>query len=730
MGAAELYYDVRRHIAVVRQARLEIRNPKLPYPMFVEAPELIQENEITYQSSHVRIFSSSLPSDPGLYVDVDNFTVNERKVPRTYLYGLYTPTDKDGKQPIDTDHLFTGQNMVTRVEGVPVFYFPYLRGRVEDPLGPLEGLSLGYDQIFGFTFNSTWDLFELLDLPKPQGTRWRLFLDYLSDRGPGIGSDFDFSGRDLFGTKATYSGTMKVYGIFDHGVDQLGGGRGTEIAWPNDTTYWPVTQPDFRGIATGKANVQNLPDGFSVMGQYAFISDRNFLEQFYLNSQLNDPNYDTFIQVKQQNDNWAWTLYSQISTRDWLTETNWFPKVDGYLLGQTFSFGQFEDLFVYNLHAGAGYAQLLPTQQVPFAYLPTDVRTDTGRFNVMQELSMPFNLGPFKIAPYLTGDLSYYTEDVNGDPQGRVWGGAGVRWSMPLSKLYPDIQSDLFNLNGIYHKINFVGNYFTAQSSTSSSNLPQLDRFLDDASDQGLRDIRPLQALYTPTSAAFLNTSPLLTPQNYALRRLIFTEDSLDTIDVLQLGINQRWQTKRGFPGDEHVVDWMTLNVDVSIFPHSLRDNGGHTFGIAEYDWTWNIGDRTALTSSGWFEPYEGGPRSFDFGVYTGRPDLTNFYFGYRQIDPVNAKAVVASIVFPFSAKYAVAANTVWDFGNHVSSYSMFVSRMGTDVLVNFGVTYNSTLNTFGVMLEIVPNLARRSSRANGYFPAAMTNIDPMINKN
>ena len=395
-------------------------------------------------------------------------------------------------------------------------------------------------------------MYDILDLPHFEGTRWRLYGDYLSLRGPGLGTEFDLSGKDYFGVKGTYNANVKLYGISDSGQDVLGYDRGQLSFWPNPATSWPITQPEFRGIATGKMSAQDLDDGFSVLGQFGFISDRNFLEQYYYNSQINDLNYDTYLQLKQQQGNWAWTLYGQVSTRDWLTETNWLPKGDGYLIGQTFSFDNLEDLLVYNMHAQAGYAQLLPTQQVPFAYLPTDVRRDTARLDLMQDISMPFNVGPFKIAPYLVGDLAYYSADVAGDQIGRAYGGGGVRWSMPLSRLYPDIQSDLFNVNQIYHKILFTGNYFVAQSSVGLNELPQLTRVNDDSSDQALRDIRPLQSTFiNPATATFLTTSNLFNPQYYALRRLVdLSPDTLDSMDVLQLGLraalaNRTWLPRR-----------------------------------------------------------------------------------------------------------------------------------------------------------------------------------------
>jgi hypothetical protein len=724
LRADEVYYDVRRGAAVARKADLEIQSAKLPQSLHFVTDELLQVNPKLYKMPHAMFNGSKLPSDPGLRVDVDNLMVEEFQRERSYFY-LFPAYDKDGKRVVDTERIFTGNNFVARLEDVPFIYFPYYRANVERPLGPLDNVNFSYNKIFGFQIYSTWDLFDLLNLPRPEGQRWRLMLDYLTERGPGFGTEWDFEGKDLFGVPSKYTGMVRLYNSWDRGQDILGGDRGNVIFWPNQFTPNPITHPDYRGWANAQINVQELPDGFSVLGRLNYISDRNYIEQYYLNTHLNEMNLDTFLYVKQQQNNWNWSLEGQVNTQPWLTQNAWLPRADGNLLGQTF----FDDWLVYNARASAGYAQLRPTDQVPFAYLPTDVRANTLRLDLQQEVSLPFYLGPVKLAPYLKLDAADYTEDVNGNNLGRLVGGAGIRWNLPLSRIYPDVCSELFNLNQIYHKINLWGNYYYAQSTSGVNSFPQLDRLSDDSSDQALRDIRPLQPVFNPTNAAFLTTSNLFNPQNYAIRRLVDNSiDTLDSIDVLQLGINQRWQTKRGFPGSEHVVDWMTLNVGVSIFPQANRDNYGHTFGIVEYDWVWNIGDRTALTSSGWFDPFSGGARVFDVGGVIGRPDTTALYLGYRQIDPLNSKAIVASVVYPLSAKYAVSASTVWDFGNHISTYSLFLSRMGTDLMVSFGLSYNSTVNTFGVAFEIMPNIARPIGHTATVFPTPLMNLDPMVN--
>jgi hypothetical protein len=320
------------------------------------------------------------------------------------------------------------------------------------------------------------------------------------------------------------------------------------------------------------------------------------------------------------------------------------------------------------------------------------------------------------VVPYGKLDTAYYTNDLFGDDQGRLYGGGGLRSSMPLSRLYPTVESDLLNLSGLYHKVVFSGNYYIADSNVRFTELPQLDRFNDDASDQALRDIRPRQFQLNPDNALFLTTSPLFDPQFYALRRLIDNRiDTLDRIHVLQLNMRQRWQTKRGFLGNQHVVDWMVLDMGMSIFPEDQRDNFGETLGILEYDWVWNIGDRTALVSNGWAETIDDGPRVFSAGVVLNRPDATNVYLGYRHLDPLDSRAVVASLSYAFSAKYAITLGTVWDFGIEQKNYSVMVTRIGTDLRFSLGFGYNSTTENFNLLLEIVPNLFR--NKAGGISP-------------
>jgi hypothetical protein len=61
----------------------------------------------------------------------------------------------------------------------------------------------------------------------------------------------------------------------------------------------------------------------------------------------------------------------------------------------------------------------------------------------------------------------------------------------------------------------------------------------------------------------------------------------------------------------------------------------------------------------------------------------------------------------------------MYDFGTQQSqSNSLVLTRMGSDLQVAFGITYNAILNNFGVTLEILPNLVTQSQRIRNAFPA------------
>lgn len=701
LRADEVYYDVGRSVAVARHADLELQQTRPgapPDPLHFRADEILQLSANQFKGYRAEIFSSHLPSDPGLKVYLQEAEVETKVVPRRSIFGAQYINRVTGQPETETQRLVHARNVFVEVDDVPIFYSPILQGDATDPLGPLHSVNFKYDRIFGFQTFLTFNVYDLIGIDPLPGTRWTLDTDYLSRRGPAVGSDFEYSGRDLFGLPGRYEGWVRAYGVNDKGSDILGGGRG-ELE----------PHPDNRGRFQWR-HLQDLPNDFTFQAQVSLLSDKNFLEQYFINEYQREYNQETFLYLKQQRGDWAWTALAEARTRIWVTEADRLPEVQGFLIGQTLF-----DRLTYDARVSGGYYQLKPTKQPPLPFEVTDRKDQTGRFDLAQELSLPLALGPVKIVPYAVLDLAYYTQDLTGTDRGRVYEAGGIRASMPLTRLYPDIQSELLNLNGINHKIVLSTDIYLAHSDTSYTRLPQIDRVNDDISDQALRDIRPYQIFFNLAHAPLLVNSPLYDPQLYAIHQLVENRiDTLDSVQAYEVDVRQRWQTKRGYPGMQHIVDWMTLDVSGTYFTNASGDFFGQHFSELQYYWLWNIGDRTSLESTGWIEPESPGAHIFTFGAYFNRPDRTNYYIGYRDIFPLNSRTVAASIQYIFSPKYSVLLNTTYDFGNNIQSNSLVFTRMGSDLQLSLGVNYNSTLSTVGVTFEIFPNLVPENRRVVG----------------
>src|SRR5262249_54092727 len=233
-----------------------------------KAQELRKLNPKLYEAVRAQVFSSRLPSDPGLAVVLAHATLEEKEIPKRSIFGRQFVSRETGQPETELQRLVRGASLGVRVEDVPVFYLPFLQGDANDPLGPLRSLSFNYNRIFGFQAYSTFNLYDLVGIDPLPGTRWKLYADYLSERGPALGTDFEFAGKDLLGVPNRYTGIIKAYGIRDTGPDILGRGE-------------DPSHPEWRSRFLGRLNVQELPAGFTVQTQASVISDRNFMEQYY-----------------------------------------------------------------------------------------------------------------------------------------------------------------------------------------------------------------------------------------------------------------------------------------------------------------------------------------------------------------------------------------------------------------------------------------------------------------
>ena len=698
--AERVYYDMTKSRGVFLKAEIDLLKPGLPVPAHFTTKEAWQLSPIEFILNRTKASASKLPYDPGLDLRTRELTyTEEQETVRRTIFGFPFVDRYTGEQDVGAVRRFTAKSNTVDFAGVPIMWFPYLAGDPESPLGPFQNFSFSQNNIFGAQLLTTWSVLDLIGVKKLPNENWNLSVDYMSLRGPALGTQYDLQAGKLFGYDAPFVTSIKAYAIYDQGHDVLAGPRSNDFqpSALRDRINWRHTQEY---------------ENFSFQGQVAYLSDRNFLEQYYKYEFDGGPNQETFAYLKYQQGNGAVSLLAEPNlARSWVTETQWLPKLEGQWLGQSFL-----DRFTYNAWGTAAYANLqtfsLPGSELPGnvnpATIPGERPIQTGRFDLMQNIAAPFSLGALRLAPYAVGDLAYYTNDLDNQGRGRLYGGLGARASFPLSRLYEGVDSEFLNLHGLYHKVTFSGNYYTAWSDTPYNALPQLDRLNDDATQQSVRDFQPYAPTFYPGQAgtALLN-SPLYDPRLYAIRRLVDTRaDTLDTIQVIQAEVRQRWQTKRGYEGMEHTVDYATLDLSASIFPAKNRDNFGQLVSFLEYNATWAVGDRNGFTSSGWIDPYNLGANYWNVNGYFNRPDNTSFYLSYREVQPLNSKLVSGSVSYTFSPKYAVSFSYAYDLSiANNQSTNLMLTRVGTDLTWTVGFTYNAIVNNFGFNFMVMPNL-------------------------
>jgi hypothetical protein len=707
--ADRVYYDITHHKAIANDADMEYSRQGYINTAHVTSPEIRQLSATEFSADNALLSASRLPSDPGFAIRMNQVELyQEPLIQRRNIFGIPFRNRQTGELIEEKPEIIQATDVNTELLGWPIWYWPFLQTDAKDPFGPFREASFSQSNQFGFQVYLTWNMLYLLGLTPLKNEQWTLLTDYLSRRGPALGTNYLLTGEKFMGLDAPFQTLVKGYVIHDSATDILAGNRQDEF------------QPtQYRGRFLFRH--QQEYEEWTFQGQFAYLSDHNFYEEYYKLEFDSGANQETFLWLKYQSGNAAATILAEPAVgRPWVNEANWLPRVDGYLLGQSIF-----DRFTYHTWGSLGYADLRtwrpPVQQYPtpaefpqaFAFVPPEPGVSTARVDWMQQISAPFDVGPVRVVPYGVLDLAYYTQDNNGGSLGRVYGGAGVRASVPLSKLYPDICSELFNMQGLYHKNLFSVNYYIAGSSASWPNTPQLDRLNDDATQQAWEDIIPWEPTFTQLQAngngyaLAAGSYTQFNPRLYAIRRLVdFNPDNLDDIQEVQLDWRQRFQTKRGYPGLEHTVDWLTVDLSASIFPAKNRDNFGTAVGFIEGNVIWNVGDRNGLYANAWVDPFDFGTRYWEVGSFFYRDDRTSLAVAYKQVDPIQSRLVSASANYVFSPKYAMTALVTYDFGYQSSiTNSLLFTRVGTDTAITVGFSYNSLVKNFSLVFNVVPNL-------------------------
>lgn len=593
--ADRLYINFENDRALILDAVLFMPAPGRDIPIYVRAEQIRQYSRREWTATHARISTSEFYT-PHYHIGASKVEFIDR-----------TPRRVSGEELGPQAGTFKAYHTTFNIGGFPVAYWPYLQGDLEEEISPLRRARIGYSGDFGLEMETAWDLFSLLGLARPQGFEATLQLDYYTERGPGVGVNLDYE-RD------NYFGLFRGYYVRDEGTDNLGRLRDDlEPDTPN------------RGRATWRHR-QYLPDDWQLTLEASYISDRNFLEEWFEKEFDEGKEQETLVMLKKQRDNWAFTLLANFHILDFVSETEHLPDATFRLLGQPV--GGVGTWFSENRAGFVRYRYRDQTLREWFLFGPReDSSGTTARGDTRQEVEFPFDLGPVRLVPFASIRGTAWDDSPKDGGIARVFGTYGTRASMYFARVYEHVKSEWFDIEGIRHIIKPDVTAWGAHTNVDSHELFPFDSTIED----------------------------------------------IDEIDGVTVGVRQRWQTKRGGPERKRTVDLVTWDVEMGAFNDSQSfefTNGFASFRRPEISIsqnyvnnaiTWRVSDSTAVISETNYDMNDGEIDVFDLSLAVERRPRLSYVVGYRYIGEIDSNLLGFGANYQISEKYILALREEFD---------------------------------------------------------------------
>jgi hypothetical protein len=708
--ADRMYYNVNEEYGVVLNAEMLTPVPQYQGLLRLKAEVLQQVNRQRYEAYGAALTSSRI-GIPRYWFQSQNVALDDLQTPVVDPFTNQPLLNANGEPQVEHQMLATARNNFIYLGGLPVFYWPTIATDLTEPTYYIKGFKFKNDSVFGAGPMIDFDLFQILGIEnRNPGRAWTLSTDYFNLRGPALGTNYKYQGNTLFGLPGPYRGFIDAYAIHDDGEDNLG------RDWRNLAVDDPL-----RGRVLGRHR-QMLPGQWQLSGEVGLISDRNFLEQYF------ELEWDTFkdqtteLDLKRITDNRTLELTAEARPNGFVTDTQWLPRADHFILGQPLFF----DRLTWHAHSSVGYAQMQtasaptdPAQVAVIGRLPWEANTEGVRAATRHEIDLPLDAGPVRVVPYLLGEAAYWGEDLSGSSLTRTYGQAGVKASLPIWRADPTVQSELFNLNGLAHKVTLGSEFLIAEASEDLDQLPLYDR-LDDNATEFTRRQMAVRTFGQPVGSFV----PLRFDERfYALRsnlqgNVAGPTEIADDLMEFRVNLNNRWQTKRGIAGQQRIIDWIVLDLGAVLFPDSARDNFGAGLGLVDYGFRWHVGDRLTLLSDGFFDGFDQGLRQVTVGMLMSRPEHGSYYVGFRSTEgPITSEILTGSVSYRMSEKWIATAGATWDFSNDDAFGQQFaITRVGESFLIKVGFNYDASRDNLGVNFAIEPRFlpSSRLGRVGG----------------
>jgi hypothetical protein len=714
--ADRMYYNVPAQRGLILDAHLYTLVPKYDGLARVKAGVVEQIDRDRFVARDAAVTTSRL-GVPSYYFQSRTLTFQDIQRPLVNpVTGLPVLDPATGRAVVDHQQLAGGLENTVIFEGVPIFYWPEIQTDLQRPSFYLNDIRVRHDNVYGTQIYTDWDAYQLFGIAnRLAGTEWELSADYLSDRGPAGGTNFTYDGVNFSGFGGPAKGIADAWFIKDDGLDNLGRDRRRL-----------VPEEEFRGRIFHQHR-KRLSDTLSFSSELGYVSDRNFLEQYFEREWDELKDQSTSFELRHNLGNMSSTLAANAHINEFFTQTSG-ARADHFWLGQSL----FDRLTWYE-HTQVGYARMRqastptgPTDAAKFDPLAWEGNFKGERVATRQEIDLPFSWGEFRIVPYALGELAHWGEDVTRDDLQRAYGQTGVRVSLPMWSVNPEVASELWNLRGLAHKIVFDAELAYSEANRDLTQIPLYDELDDDSVEHFRRRFAFDTYGIMPGGNTPLRFDERFYAVRYGLGGFVTSPSTeiADDLAAVRFGARQRWQTKRGAFGQERIIDWITLDTRAVWFPRKDEDNFGEDLGLAEYDFRWHVGDRVTLLSDGIFDFFDDGQRFFSVGGVLNHPPNGSLYLGVHSLEgPISANVLNAAVSYKMTPKWIAAFGTSVDLGSEGNIGQNFsLTRIGESLLFRAGFNVDASRDSVGFHMALEPRFWPKSrlSRSAGAqtFPA------------
>ncbi len=633
ISAEKVYYDFVEKKALLMKPVMRAIQEQRNVPIIVRAEKARQlsEREIEFYDAKV---STSDFMTPTYHVGAKTARLTDS-----------TPYDEEGDRLGERKWEADYRDATWNVRNIPVLFAPRGRGTFEEGHSPLRTARVGDYKDFGPGLQTEWHLFRLLGLVKPDDFNAILNAD-IYQKGGLLGVEGDYQ-RSRSGD-SQYCGYFEAVGVYDReGEDDFGDLR------------QDIQSRTERGRILAR-HKEFLPGGWQIQGELSLISDSNFLEKYYRDEFWAGKEQENLIYAKKQRDNWAFTALLKARFNDFLGQTEAFPDVEGYLLGEPL----FDDLFTYYGEARAGAVRYRDNDEFNPA-----VRSDMmARFDTRHEINMPLAFdtpaGLLNVVPFLSGRFTYWSDapgmndiamlynrpgylnrgetlarlDPDDDRHARFYGQAGVRTNMHFWRIYDEVEDDFWDVHRLKHVV-------------------------------------------TPELVVFGGTTADVDPEElYPLSEDV--ETNIRDNSGIAFTVRNLLQTKRGIEGSRRTVDWMRIDATVGFFDetdptlagngqlYALRPEYSRQRNFLNIDYYWAISNSVALLADANFdldddEEYDDDNSRLDIaniGLSVKHDPRLSYYMGLRYIDELNSTVGTFGLDYRINKKYTLSFFEQYDF--------------------------------------------------------------------